>query len=223
MHKLFLAILLGLLWTRNTAAADPTDGGSSAAPLIYDLMINGESFRVEANRQTRLESRAKPGVSYDVALQIAIEQQVRLEHVRFDYEWPATVQETRQGGQRAIRLRHELGFTILLSDLGGNMEESSRSEGLKILADSVVGSLRQSGMKEVAPTAPREWKFANATARGVSIAFKDSQGAEQTAQALLMSGPGFTASCVVQYFNNSAALALPRAKKILDSIRANKQ
>ena len=208
------------LFASGTACAAPPDTpGSDTPPLTYDLMINGETFSVEANRQAKLKSQSKPGVTYDVAIQIAMEQHIRLDRLRFSYDWPATVQESRRRGQRTVRIRHELGFTVIVTDLGPAMDAKSQEEVLKIMTESMAESLRESGVKKLETAPPREWKFAHSSGRGVQFRYEDQQGTPQTSLALVLGAPNFAASCIVQYFDANAENALPRVRKIVDSIR----
>lgn len=201
--------------------AEPLGSPSSdSPPLVYDLLINGESFTVEANRRTTLKSQTKPGVTYDVAIQIAMQQQVKLDRLVFDYEWPAAVQESRRNKQRTVQIRHELGFTVLLTDLGPALDAKSQEEALKITTDSMTESLRESGVKNLEVGSPRDWKFTNTVGRGVRLHYEDQQATAQTGLVFLLGGANFSASCIVQYFDASTDNVLPRVKKILDSIRA---
>ena len=201
-------------------AAEPAGPNSSTPPLSYELMINGESFFLEANRQVKLKSLAKPGVTYDVALQVAMEQHVRLSTLQFDYDWPASVQEDRRQSQRMVRIRHELGFSILISDLGRAMEPKEQDESLKLLSGSVSQSFRDSGMKNLKVSDPHERKFANSSGRGAVVHYEDSQGIAQTSLVYVLTGSDFSASCIVQYFDGDAENVLPRVKKTLDSVRS---
>lgn len=214
-----LLAAMTLFFPETPFAAPPDSPGSDTPPLTYDVMINGETFSVEANRRAKLKSQSKPGVTYDVAIQIAMEQHIRLDRLRFSYEWPAAVQESHRRGQRTVRIRHELGFTVIITDLGPAMDAKGQEEVLKIMTDSMAESLRESGVKKLETAAPREWKFTNSSGRGVQFRYEDQQATPQTSLALVLGAPNFAASCIVQYFDANAENALPRVRKILDSIR----
>jgi len=198
------------------AGADP---GSGSPPLTYELMINGESFLVEANRQQRLESRQSPGVTYDVALRIAMTQPVKLNTLRFEYDWPAEVEDDRRQPQRTVRIRHELGFTMLITDLGRPVEEAGEDEALKIVSESVVEGLRGSGMEHIQVGDSHTLPFPAAAGRGVVIHCRGGQGYDQTCLVYLLRGKGFAASCVVQYLDAEVETVLPRVRKTFNSIR----
>lgn len=200
--------------------AAPGNVGSDTPPLTFEVMINGENFLVEANRRVKLKSQLKPGMTYDVAVQIALEQHVRLDRLEFDYEWPATVQETRRGARRSAEIRHELGFTFTVTDLGPALPPESQEQVLKLLVDSEADGLRDGGMKEVTPSKLIERKFTGATARGRAISYQDSKGITQASLVYLMTSPNFTASCVVHFSDNDKENVMPRVTKIFDSIRS---
>jgi len=187
--------------------------------LTYELVINGETFFIEANQQTKLRSQLKPGLVYDVALQVAMEQHVRLDRVQFDYDWPAKVQQTRRHSQITVRVRHELGFTFIITEMGGATEKNSQLELLKSVADSVADSFRRSGVKNLNVSEPRQWKFENASGHGVRLNYQDEQGTRQTGLVCVLGGRDFTASCIAHYLDADAEIVQPRLKKIFDSIR----
>ena len=104
-------LITAILATLPAAWAGPA---STAPPVTYEVQINGESFPVEANRVVKVESKQKPGVSYNVAVRVAPTQQVRLNTIQFEYELPAKVEDSGKRENRSARLTHELGFSILL-------------------------------------------------------------------------------------------------------------
>ena len=105
------------------ARAEPP---AASPPTVYEVQINGESFLVEANRQTKLESKEKPGVRYDVAVRVAPTQRVRLGTLQFEYELPAKVEVGGRRENRSARLVHELGFSLLISDLGRPLDSKGQ-------------------------------------------------------------------------------------------------
>ena len=97
-------------------------------PLTYELMINGESFLVEGDRAVKLESKEKPGTSYKVALRVAPTQRIRLNSIQFEYDLPAKAEDDGKRENRSVRIAHELGFTMLINDLGQPMNTKAREE-----------------------------------------------------------------------------------------------
>lgn len=198
------------------AGAQPTSG---SPPLSYELRINGESFTIQADRQERLDSSQSPGVTYDVALRIAMVQPVELNTFRFEYRWPARVEEDRGEGRRTVRIRHELGYTMLITDLGPGLEDGTEDEVLKLLSDSVVGGLRASNLDEIRVDEPHTHKFPSAAGRGVVIRYRDAQGYDQVSLVYLLTGEEFAAGVVAQYFQRDADNVLPGIRKTIESIR----
>jgi len=189
------------------------------APKAYELMINGESFLVEADRQTRLESKEKPGTTYNVALRVAVEQPMELNSVRFDYDWPAQVQDDRGRQRRTVRIQPELGYTLLVTDLGQPLDSKDREEALRIVSDSVIQGLKESGMENVEASATYEREFARAKALGTTIRYKDKENLPETCLVFLFTGDKFACSCVIQYIDANGETILPRVKTMLDSVR----
>jgi len=153
-----------ILATGPAAEAEPTP---AAPPLCYELQINGESFLVEANRMVKLESKEKPGVTYNVAVRVSPTQRLRLNTLQFEYELPAKVVDDGKRENRSVRLTHELGFSILLTDLGQPLEPKAQEETLKALAESVAGELRAEKAAGIDVSEPHERKFAGSSARGL--------------------------------------------------------
>lgn len=192
---------------------------SAAAPRQYELLLNGESFLVEADRQVRLESKVTPGLVYDVALRVAVQQPLQLNTLRLDYDWPAQIEDDRGAVQRTVKVHHKLGYTVLLTDLGQVLTASAQVQALEGLTQSVVEGLTESGMQKINPSKPYPAEFVGVKARGVTIRYQDKEGFHQTCLAYLLAGEKFTGSCVVQYFDNDRETVLPRIKAMLDSVR----
>jgi hypothetical protein len=210
---LTLWALAGLVW-----ADEPQD---ASPPQTYELMINGESFLVQLDRQTKLASKDKSSAGYQVALRIASRQRVELNTLRFEYEWPANVSDDRRRPERTIRLRHELGYTMFLTDLGPGVE--SEDEAIKILRDSVNESLRASGCRNLKVSEPYQSKFAGCKGKGVTFRYQDQHDFDHTCVAYVLSGTDFAATCVFQYFDKDGTNAKPKIKATLDSVQAIRQ
>lgn len=210
----FFLALVCVFATRSNAQ----EAGSSTPPLTYELMINGESFLIEANSQMKLQSQQNPGTSYNVALRIAMEQPVRLNTVQFKYDWPAKVEDDQKRPRRTVNIRHELGFSMLITDLGQPLAEESKEDVLQFLKDSTVESFQQSAMEKMTVGDPHAHKFAAAAGYGVTIRYQDSKGNGQTCLIYLMTGPSFAGSCIVQFLDANEEQVLPLVKKILDSV-----
>jgi hypothetical protein len=196
------------------------DQGSGAPPLTYELMINGESFVVEADRHVKLESRDRPGVTYEVALRIALEQRVRLNSFRFEYDWPAKVSDDRRRPHRTVRIEHELRYTMLITDLGGPLNAESQEKALKVHQESTVEGFKRSGVEQDPSTPLPPHEFAHSAGRGFTIRYRDGEGYDHTCLVYVIAGSNFSGYCLVEYFDADAAAVLPQVKKTLDSIEA---
>lgn len=139
---------------------------STAPPVTYEVQINGETFRVEANRVMKVESKKTPGVAYNVAVRVAPIQRVRLNTVQFEYELPAKVEDNGKRENRSARLTHELGFSILFNDLGTPLEPQAVEGTLKLLVDSVTAELREEKAVGIEVSVPRQHKFDGSDAGG---------------------------------------------------------
>ncbi len=210
LFAMVAVVFVGPAWVRS----EPT-----AAPVTYELMINGESFSVEENRVIKLQSSRKPEVEYEVAIRVAPMQQLRLATCQLDYDWLARVDVDRKKPLQTVRIRHELGFTMLITDLGQPLEAKAQSELLDVLAQSLAASFQEMSEK-VETSKPHTRQFAAAVGRGVVVRYTDKQGYGHTGLAYVLSGANFTATCVVQYLDADKDDVLPLIKKTLDSFRS---
>lgn len=190
------------------------------APQLYELMIDGESYLVEADRQMRLESKEKPGTKYTVALRISLQQPLELNTLRLEYDWPAHIQDDRGRAQRTVRVRPELGYTFLITDLGQPLESKAQSQALEILVQSVSKSLAESKMQEIEVAKPHGRDFAGSKGQGVIIRYKDKEDFVHNCLVYVLVGEKFAASSIVQFFENNAETVKPRIKAMLDSVRS---
>lgn len=189
-------------------------------PTTYELVINGETFVVEANRDLKLASKSKPGVTYDVAIRIAPVQRFRMKDLRFDYDFGSRLEDNRQTERRSVKVSHELGFSTLITDLGGAMEASSRDTALKMLTESVLGVYRKNGLKDADTEVARlaDAQFRGAEGRGVRIRHRDAEGIWHVTLIYLLVGKTFTGSCITQFLESDSETVLPLVKRTLDSI-----
>jgi hypothetical protein len=191
-----------------------------AAPKTYELMLNGDSFLIEADQQVRVESKEKPGTSYMLALRVAPQQPLELNTLRLDYDWPAKIQDDHGRVQRTVRIRPELGYTFLITDLGSPLASEDQEQALTRLIESVSKSLGDAGMQKLEVPKPHRRDFTGCKGQGVLIRYRDKEGFSQNCLVYLLAGEKFAATCVVQYFEDNRDNVLPRLKAMLDSIRA---
>lgn len=213
--------IAGLLFA--ALAATASSGGAEpnlpTPSTTYEVQINGESFSVEANRMAKLESKKKPGVTYQVAVRVAPTQRVRLNTCQFDYDLPGKVEDVGDRANRSVRLTHELGFSILFNDLGKSLDVKSQEATLKMLVDSVASTLRDEKAREIEVGDPRQRVFGGSSARGMTIRYRDAKGLGHVYLVYVLTGPTFAATSIVGYLENDADDALPLVRKTLDSVQ----
>ncbi len=220
--------MLRIILPALVAVAIPTAGPASGAeapvavpPRTYELQIDGESFLIEANRAMKLTSKQKPGVTYQVAIRVAPLQRLRLDNLQLEYDLQSQVELTGRPKQQSVKLQHQLGFTMLINDLGPPIDEDNRDNVLKILAESAVETYRESGAKrgEIRVSRLVSHQFGGAEGRGVRIDYPDSQGIEHSALVYLLVGKTFSASCIAQFLDADGKDTLPLVRKTMDSVR----
>lgn len=204
------------------ASVARAEDDAASAPTTYELMINGESFIVEANRAVTLQSKAKPGTAYEVALRVSPVQYLRLNNIRLEYDLRTKVDDNRQAERRSARLTHELGFSMLVTDLGDPLDAGARETALQMLTESVLKSHRRQGANDAQGEVTRlkDAQFRSAEGRGVQIRHKDADGIEHVSLVYVLVGKTFTSSCIVQYLEADSENVLPLVKRTLDSIEA---
>jgi len=215
----FARVPVRLLPVLACLASAQAQQGKPVAPSRYELVINGESFLIEVNRMTRLQSKETPGVGYQVALRVAPVQRLKLNTVQFEYDWMARVVDDHKPQQRTARLTHELGFNMLITDLGAALPLEAQDEVLKILAESVGDSYRKMNVKDLEVGEPLDRKFDGTAGRGLAIYYRDDQESSRSCLLYVLAGPNFTVSCIVQYLDRDFENVKPLLLQTLDSFR----
>jgi hypothetical protein len=194
--------------------------GSAPEPLLYDLVINGESFTIEANRTNKLQSRRHPGTVYEVALRVAQVQRLALNTMQADYDRGFRVRDDRGRPLRTATLEHELGFTLVLTDLGADFDDAGRQKVLGTLKASMEKTLAGETAGKLQVSEPFESQFAGGKAHGLSIRYSDAQGIGRTCLVYVLGDQKSACSCIVQLVDADRDDVLPLVKKTLDSIRS---
>lgn len=195
-------------------AADPPP-----PPTLYELVINGESFTVEANRAHKLQSKKNPAVTYEVALRVAQIQRLALNRVHLDYDRGYTVADDANANVRTATLKHELGYSIVLSDVGRGLDQAGRRQVLDTLQKSMEKSFRDDKAENLKTAARHERKFQHADAEGVTMQYHDAAGTAHTCLLYVLAGKDFTATAIVQFQDADHENVLPLVKKTLDSVQ----
>jgi len=213
----FATALAAVLLPAAAFAAAPPQ--RAAMPVVYELIINGESFAVEGDGVTKCRSKDRAGVVYEVAVRVAPTQRLRLGNVVFDYDRQTKVEPAGNAEQPGFKLTHELGFTLLVGLLGDRFEAKDRDEALSILSDSAAATYKELKVAGLTVGQPHERKFAGAAGRGVVIRYRDPQDFGHTALVYVLVGPQFTMSCVAEYLDRDSDDVLPLLQRTLESFR----
>jgi hypothetical protein len=192
---------------------------TAPVPTTYEIMINGESFLVEADHAAKLESKDKPGTSYQVAIRVAPTQRISMRSFQFTYDLPSKIElDGGRDGNRWAQVTSELGATMILTDLGGPMSVAGCKEELDLLVKSVVKTYEEMKV-ELRVGNPHDQVFVHTPARGVTIRYQDAQEIEHVCLIYVFSDPKFTAACIIEYLENDVEDVLPVIKKTLDSVQ----
>ena len=216
MSRTLLAFLAGF---SIATAAEPRP-----EPTLFELVINGESFTVEANKSLKLQSKKNPKVTYEVALRVAQMQRLALNRIQLDYDRGYAVAEDANANAnanvRTATLKHELGYSIVLSDIGRGLDQTGRRQVLETLQKSMEKSFRDDKTENLKTAARHERKFEHADAEGVTIQYHDAEGKAHTCLVYVLAGKEFTATAIVQFQDADHEDVLPLVKKTLDSVQA---
>ncbi|MGD0900342.1 MAG: hypothetical protein ABR915_21125 [Thermoguttaceae bacterium] len=214
------------VWLWGLAGFASAQPGPGAPPLTYEVVINGESFQVEGNRKVKLQSKEKPGTTYEIAVRVSPSQHLRLSSIELDYDLPARVADDGEQHIRTVRIKHELGFTLTITDLGEAVGAEKREKVLDELKGSAVKFCDQRNGQAMKVGDLRDAEFQGAAARGLKVHFQDftlsldpREDVGHTCFAWVLYGPKFTASCLIEYPDKFSGDCVPVIRKVLDSIR----
>jgi hypothetical protein len=191
-------------------------------PRMYDLVINGEEFQVEANRSVTLESRNHPGTKYQVALRVAQVQRLPMNSLEVDYDLGFTVEDDEGRQVRTATLTHELGFSLQLADLGGPLPEADVDESLRNLAEVVREGLLADGAVDLESGRPFSQDLAGGTANGLTMTYGDADGFGRTCTVYLLRGPKYSATGIVRYMDADRDDVAPLIERTLGTVRARR-
>ncbi|MDZ7616931.1 MAG: hypothetical protein U1E05_08005 [Patescibacteria group bacterium] len=221
MFRTFTLMLLFatvVVWPASGRAEDATPRMEEPEQgITYELLINGESFLVEGNRVVKVRSEKSPDTEYQVAVRIAPTQRYRMPTLVFAYERPAVIERDSEGGQSVARVIHELGYTMLIHDLGGTLDQDAQKQALDILTESVASSFRDLEAREIKMGKPHSRKFGENDGMGLMIQYTDPQDLGHTCLVYVLAGKEFSATCVIQYLDGDQEDVLPLVRKTLDS------
>jgi hypothetical protein len=219
MRRTWVPVILAVVATASRpVSAQPA--ASNDRPITYEVQIDGESFLVEGGqRPVKVDSKLKKGTSYKLAVRVAMTQLLRLNSVQLEYGMWAEVTDTRRNDLRIAQIRHELGFSLEITDLGHVLDEEHRNELLKTVVDDLEKRLtdrKASGLKR---TEPKVQKFGSSDSKRVSISFTDSKGVARSCAVFVLSGERYTVSAVSEFRDQDKEDVGPWVTNALESIR----
>ena len=227
-----LLVVLSWLGSGVVRTAEPEDSPKTMAaqgteaegtpkvvpPVRYELVIDGESFVVEANKPNRLDRPGKPGQAYQVQLRLTPKQRLRLNTLQIEYDSTANVTDDHRSGTRTADVQHESGYRIILTDLGQALESADQGKALSLAAEPILASLKKAEAKDVKRHEPHTIKLAGCQGRGLRVDFRDNEGFAQTYLVYVLSGEKFGCSCLIHFFDLQRQAAIAPIKAILESI-----
>ncbi len=216
-----LSFVLGILLPAWGYAQAPPAPDELEQNIVYELLINGESFLVEGNRVVKVRSEQNPDAEYEVAIRVAPTQRYRMPSLEFTYERPARIERDPEGGRHVVQVVHELGFSIRIHDLGGTLDEEAQQRALGILTESVADSYREQGAGDIQvgnPFAPR--KFGEWVGLGTTIRYRDEGQIGHTCMIYVLAGDASSATCVIRFLDRDRDDVLPLVRRTLESFRA---
>ncbi len=188
------------------------------SPTTFELAIDGEVFEVSLGKLATLKSDKQPGFQHQISLRIATWQHLKLNTVQLGYERGCRVTDDLRQGARTATLGHDLGFTMIVGDLGGAIDLADRPKVLRLLVERMVRSFRPQTEQEPAVSKIARAAFDGMSGRVVSIQYRDVDGFHRTCVVYLLVDNDHACSCIVQYLDEDAVVIAPLVKQILDSI-----
>ena len=220
-HKL---VLLPLVFASLAVVSPPVSGQVSAddPPVTYEVQIDGESFQVEGNqRPVKVESKLKPGTAYTLAVRVAMNQTLRLNSVQLDYGMWARVKDNKDKELRVATIIHELGFSLVVTDLGRPLDEKRRDDLLKTVADAAEQRFKDRNAKNINRTPPSKvQKYGVSQGKWLTIRYKDPEDVARSCMVFVLWGDTYTVSVVAEFRDQDKEDVRPWAMNAIGSIRS---
>ena len=219
---------------KETAAADakksaaPSDdsalSGQELAIDSYELTINGKSYDIQLGEQLRTPPvKALKDGNNRYSVQIAPTQLAKMNTLQLRYPYPSRAFDDEATKERTIRVYHEMGFAILVTDFGGplNNPETSIPKIVDVLKETLreelVGDLKNP--KEA--SSKLEYVTKNGTrVNGVIVQVKLSDAKIVEAAAFTISNEKFFATLTLQLFGIPFEHVRGKIKDMLESFEA---
>jgi hypothetical protein len=211
-----LVVLAALL--PRIAVAQP---GPDDPPATYEVQIDGESFQVESGqRPVKVESKLKPGTTYNLAVRVALAQVLRLNSVRMEYGMWAKVYDDKGKDVRIVQIVNDpVGFTLRITDIGHHLDAKPADKLLDTLVDAAekrYADRKATNLKHKGPVAQR---FGDSVGKGTKITYQDDAGAGHSAMIFVLSGEKYTIAAEAEYRDQDFEDMMPWLRAALTSIR----
>ena len=191
-------------------------------PVMYEVQINGETFRVEGNRQAVVSSTSNPKIKYQLAVRVDPVQILRLNKVQLEYENPVTIDDDKGTDVRCAHVNHKDGYTLSVIDPGQKFEKKQQSDALDVLTKSTTERLTAKKFTNIVDGKPLNAKFGDTSGPWRMIHFKDEAGKPGTCMLFVLTGESFTVSCVGEFLDEQANDAKPWIGNAVKSLSATK-
>ena len=200
----------------------PVSGQPNAGdpPVTYEVQIDGESFQVEGSqRPIKVESKLKKGTTYTLAVRVAMTQILRLNSVQLDYGMWAKVIDNKDKDLRVVKIVHDLGFSLAVTDLGHALDAKHQDDLLKTLADDAEKRFTDRKATDLKRMELKDMKFGSSVGKRSRINYKDSEGVVRTCMIFVLSGEKYTVSAVAEFRDQDQEDVVPWVVNAIGSIR----
>jgi hypothetical protein len=199
------------------ATAQP---GQNDPPATYEVQIDGESFQIESGqRPVKVQSKLKPGTTYDLGVRVALSQILRLNSVRMEYGMWAKIYDDKGKDIRVVQIVNDLGFTLRITDIGHRLEAKPADKLLDTLvaeAEKRYTDRKATGLKHKGPV---EQRFGDSVGKGTKITYQDDTGVGHSAMIFVLSGEKYTIAAEAEYRDQDFEDMMPWLRAALTSIR----
>lgn len=203
------------------ASDDSALSGQELAIDSYELTINGKSFDIQLGEQLRVPPvKALKDGNNRYSVQIAPTQLAKMNTLQLRYPYPSRAFDDEEKKERTIRVYHEMGFAILVTDFGGPLNNPETS--IPKIVDVLKETLREElvgGLKNPKEASSKlEYVTKNGTrVNGVIVQVKLSDVKIVEAAAFTISNEKFFATLTLQLFGIPFEHVRGKIKDMLES------
>ena len=187
----------------------------------YELTVNGTSYNIQLGEQLRIPpvKTYKDGKNR-VSVQIAPTQLAAMNTLKLRYPYPSRAFDDEGKQERTIRVYHEMGYAILITDFGGplNNPEESVPKIVEILKNTLHEELTAKLKNPKEATTKFTDKTKNGTlVNGVIVQVKLTDDKIIESVGITLSNPDFFATMTLQLFGLPFEHVHQTIKEMLES------